>query len=259
VAEADKRTNGASIPAGWEEWPTLSEAANLTGISRARLTTYIKTGALKKHVAPNSKGAVGTYKINPDELEALEAAIADDDAKAEAPTTADVVRASVEGLKQAQAHSERLVTLFEQPYRHVVDALRDENNALRSELTAMRVERAANEVARESMRSTQALESMALLELKGQQDTKREAFELAKKLGGVLYNKHLANSGVPPELIQLKEAVESIPPDMFGILFKMGILPEAAAAKLKAALKWKDEPEPEAPAAAAPAPEEPKP
>lgn len=242
MAEPKPKRASDEMPDGWQDWPTLGEAANLSGISRARLTTYIKNGTLKKWVAPNSKGAVGTYRINPEDLEALEAAVAEEEEAKAAPTTADVVRASVEGLKQAQQHAERLITLFEQPYRHVTNALREENDALRKELETMRTERAKFETEREAARQGQALIGLEVAEQAAKQETKKQALEMAKPLVASFMQKHLGIA-VDPRMLKLKQAVETIPRDSFAVLFKMGVLPPEAEALLKEGLDWKDEPE----------------
>ncbi len=236
---------GSKLPAGWETWPTLTEAANLIGVSRKRLSEFVKLGVVKKHLAPNSKGSgIGSYRLNPDELAVLEDQIAEqDEAGTAAPSTADVVRESAASAKQAREHAERLITLLTDPLQQVMTALREENAALRVELGSMRKERAELHAQQETIRSAQALEQMALVELKGDQDTKREAIDLAKKILGPMALKHFGI--VDPRAAALQEALALIPKDSFEVLFKMGVLPPEAEQKLKIGLDWKD-PEPEA-------------
>jgi hypothetical protein len=254
MAEQITARNGKAppLPPGAEEWPTLTEAANMSGISRARLTEYIKRGALSKVLDPNGKGPAGSFRINPEELQLVEELEADEQTRREAPTTADVVRASVEAVKQATAHNERLITLFDGPYKFVLDTMREENAALRAELATMRTERAALQKLQEETRSAQALESLVLAEVQGDQNTKREAIDLAKKIIAPMALKHFGV--VDPRAQALQDALAAIPRESFEVLFKMGVLPPEAEAKLKVGLDWKD-PEP---SPAHPPPEGPK-
>lgn len=243
MAEAAERKNGAGkLPDGWEEWPTLTQAANLIGLTRTRLSSYIKTGALKKYQAPNSKNTgVGSYRIDPDDLHRLEEQLEDESAEQATPTTADVVRASVEGQKAATAHAERLISLLEGPYKFVLDGLREENSALRAELKAMREERATLEAQREEARSSRALEELALTELRNEQATKQQALDVAKPLVEHFVKAALLKGGVDPKLIALREAVAGIPRDTYAALFASNFLPPEVVAKLKIGLDWRDD------------------
>ena len=253
MASTDKSKNGAStasLPEGWEEWPTMLQAANLLGITSARLSQYVKTGAVRKYAAPNSRGsAIGSYRFDPAELERLEEVLADEAERAAAPTTADTVRASVEGQKVAQGHVERLITLLEGPYKYLVDALRLENEALRADNAALRAERKSLEAMREDMRSQKVVEELALLEVKSAQETKQQAVEIAKPIVKHFINAALLKGGADPRLLALKEAVEAIPKATFAALFESGILSEEIASKIKFGLAWEETPaapEPEA-------------
>lgn len=239
-----------TLPEGWQEWPTLSEAANLIGMPRKKLSEFVKLGVVKKIVGP--KGALGGYRLNPDDLRRLEEQVdeEDDTAQRAAPTRDDVNKAAVDGMKLAQEHARALVTLFENPYQHVLKTLREENESLRAELKQMRSERASDEARREAERSTRAVELVALKEVEGEQETKREAWALARKVGEYVVRKKMIGDGVDPRLVALHEAMSKIPRESFEVLFTMGVLPKDAEAKLKEGLDWKDEPA-AAPAAAA--------
>jgi len=244
-----------SVPEGWSTWPTISQAAALNGLSRKRVSDFLRAGALSKHFGP--RGPQGGYRIDPEELEALLEKMSEAEDDGSEPSSAApggsmvadfslVLRAQADGLRQAQAHNERLMTLFDEPYKHVLDTLRQSNAELRAELVAMRAERAAAEVQREESRSQRALEEIALTEVKAEANTKAEAFDLVKKLGTAMLNKHM---GVDPRTVALQNALAAIPRESFEVLFKMGVLPPEAEAQLKVGLDWKDEP------AAAPVPE----
>lgn len=238
-----KGANGAaaSLPEGWEDWPTLAQAAPLIGLTSAKLSQLVKLGAIKKYAAPNSKGsALGSYRFNPDDLERLEETLADEAEQAAAPTTADTVRASNDGAKQAQAHAERLVTLFEEPYKFVLTALREENAALRAELATMRAERKSYEELREATRSNAAVEAIAMAEVQSNAKTKDTALEMAKPIVKHFVNAALMKGGIDPKLIALKDALEGIPRETFGALFDAGVLPEAVTEKLKYGIGWED-------------------
>ena len=242
-----KGTNGAAIaalPEGWEDWPTLAQAAPLIGLTSAKLSQYVKIGAIRKYAAPNSKGsALGSYRFNPDDLERLEESLSDDAEKAEAPTTADTVRAANDGMKQAQAHAERLVTLFETPFNTVLKVLQEENAALRADNAALRADRAAIEAMREEVRSTKAAEEIAKTQLAHEQATKDQAIELAKPVVQHFINAALLKGGVDPRLVSLKDAVQAIPRETFEALFSADILPDAVTKKLKIGLAWDEKPE----------------
>lgn len=248
MAGVDKGKNGfptEHLPDGWQDWPTLREAANLIGMTSVRLSSYAKVGAIKKYVAPNAKGSlIGSYRFDPADLEALSNSLADEEEAEKVPTTADTVRASVEGLKQSQAHAERFVTLFEEPYKFVLTTLREENAALRTECAALRAERKQLEELREQTRSTQAIEAIAMAELKGEQHTKEQALELAKPVLKHFINAALLKGGVDPKLIALKDAVEGVPRTTYEALFASGILPDEVVAKLKVGLAWEEAPPP---------------
>jgi hypothetical protein len=243
TAGSSGQTQSSNLPEGWEEWPTFTQAANLIGISRKRLSELVRDRGVKKIIGP--RGALGGFRLDPSDVETLESVLeleSDEDTQAVAvatPSMGEVVRSAVDGAKQAQAHAERLVTLFDGPYKFVLDTLRAENESLRAELVVMRKERAELELQRESARSTRALEDLALVELKSEASTKAEAVDLLKRLGSAMMAKHM---GVDPRHVALKEAVESIPRESFEVLFKMGVLPPEAEAKLKMGLDWKDEP-----------------
>lgn len=243
-----KGTNGAALPEGWEDWPTLAQAAPLIGLTSAKLSQLVKLGAIKKYAAPNSKGSkLGSYRFDPDDLERLEETLADEAEKETVPTTADTIRASNDGMKQAQAHAERLITLFEGPYQSVLAALKEENAALRADNQALRAERTALEALREQVRSTAAIEQIAMAEMKSSAETKAQALEMAKPVVKHFINAALIKGGVDPRLLALKDAVESIPRTTFEALFESGILPAAVTDKLKIGLAWEES------AAAAPA------
>jgi uncharacterized membrane protein len=235
-------------PEGWENWPTMTIAAESLGVSRKKLSELIRSGQLKKYTGP--RGIPGGYRVNPEEVELFAEQLADAEDAAEtakpadAPSTAEVVRASIDGAKQAQAHAERLITLFDAPYKFVLDTLRDENTALRAELLQMRSERASQEAVREQNRQQQTLEAMALTELKTAAATKAEAIDLLKKLAVPMMAKHLGVAD--PRMVALQEALAAIPRESFAVLFKMGVLPPEAEAKLKIGLDWQDAPEAEA-------------
>lgn len=230
----------AALPDNWTEFPTLSEAANLINISRKRLSEFIKLGVVKKYVGP--RGALGGYRIDPEDLHRLEEQIEEETAATVAPSKDDANKALIDGMKLAQEHARALVTLFEGPYQHVMTALREENTALRAELVTMRTERAANDAQREESRAARAIEAVALKEVEGEQETRREAVGLAKKVGEYLLRKKLMGEGIDPRLIALQEAMAQIPRESFDVLFKMGILPSDVEGKLKEGLGWKEEP-----------------
>lgn len=242
-----KGTNGAAVaalPEGWEEWPTLAQAAPLIGLTTTKLSQYVRIGAIRKYAAPNSKGsALGSYRFNPDDLERLEESLSDEAEQAQAPTTADTVRAANDGMKQAQAHAERLVTLFEAPFNSVLKALQDENAALRADNAVLRAERASIEALREEVRSTKAAEEIARTQLAHEQATKDQALEIAKPVVKHFINQALLKGGLDPRLVALKDAVEAIPRETFEALFSAGILPDAVTQKLKVGLAWEEKPE----------------
>lgn len=233
------------LPEGWEDWPTLTQAAKLLTISRRRLAELIGEHSLKKVIGP--RGSLGGFRLDPRDVDMLENLLESEDEADAAPataavTTAETVRASVEGLKQAQQHAERLITLFDGPYKFVLDTLRAENGALREELTKMRAERAQWQADREAARSQQTMEALALAEVKSEAHTKAEAVDLLKKLAVPMLSKHLGITD--PRAQALQEALAAIPRESFEVLFKMGVLPPEAEAKLKVGLDWKDEPAP---------------
>lgn len=244
MAEPNKRRTGLPLPEGSEEWPTLGEAAKLLGLSRSKVSTLVANGRLKKYTTPNSKGGAGiaAFRFDPEELDELEDSLIDESETASQPTTADTVRASVDGLKAAQAHTERLVSLFEEPYRFVLQTLREENAALRAELKVMRDERATLEAQREEWRSSRAVEAIVLQEANDAATTKKEAIDMAKKVGVHFMNQHSLKNGVDPQLVMLRDAVMAIPRESLEVAFTMGVLPPEAEAKLKAAIGWTDAP-----------------
>lgn len=237
-----------SHPEGWDQWPTITIAAEGLGVTRKKLSELIRSGQLKKYTGP--RGVPGGYRLNPEEVELFAEQLADSEDATEAakpsdlPGVTEVLREAFNGLKQAQSHAERLITLFDSPYKSVLDALRDENAALRSELIQMRKERAEHEVQREATRQAQTLEALALTEIRSDAATKAEAIDLIKKVAVPMIAKHLGVSD--PRVAALQEALALIPRESFEVLFKMGVLPPEAEAKLKMGLDWKDEPTPEA-------------
>jgi hypothetical protein len=245
VAEPDKRRSAkAEPPEGSEDWPTLGEVAKTLGLTRSKVSTLVANGRLKKYTTPNSKGGSGipAWRFDPEDVDALEDELVEEKESAATPTSADVVRASVEGLKAAQSHAERLVALFEEPYGFVLQTLREENAAMRLELQTMRAERVALEAQREEWRSTRAVEAIVVQEASDAAATKREAIELAKKVGLHFLNQQALKNGVDPKLIMLRDAVASIPRESIEVAFAMGVIPPEAEAKLKAALDWVDAP-----------------
>jgi hypothetical protein len=240
VAEPDKRRS-ANAPEGSEDWPTLGEAAKQLNLSRSKFSALVGAGRIKKYTHPNPKGGAGipSYRFNPEDVDALEDELLDATEAANAPpTSADVVRASVDGLKAAQAHTERLVTLFEEPYHFVLTTLREENAAMRAELQVMRTERATLEAQREEWRSTRAVEALVVQEANDAAATKREAIDVAKKIGLHFMNQQAIKNGVDPKLVMLRDALASIPRDSIELAFRMGVIPPEAEAKLRVALDW---------------------
>lgn len=244
MSEPNKRRLGTPAPEGSEDWPTLGEAAKQLGLTRSKFSALVGAGRIKKYTTPNTKGGAGiaAYRFDPEELDELEDALIDESESASQPTTADVVRASVEGLKQAQAHTERLVTLFDEPYQFVLTTLREENAALRTELQVMRTERAEFQRQLEEWRSNRAVEAIVVQEAQDAAATKREALDLAKKVGLHFMNQHALKNGADPQLLMLRDAVLSIPRESLELAFHMGVLPPDVEQKLKLALDWKDAP-----------------
>jgi hypothetical protein len=234
----------AHLPEGWEDFPKSTQVAAELGLSRVRLAALCAKHAIKRVVGP--KGSLGGFRIHPDDVarldEILEGEEDEQDEKPLPPTTGDVVRASVDGLKQAQAHTERLVTLFDGPYKFVLDTMREENGALRAELATMRTERAEWQAQREQARQQESLEAMALVEIKSEAATKSAAIDLAKKIGTHMLQKHLGMAD--PKVAALQAALAAIPRESFEVLFKMGVLPPEAEAQLKIGLDWQDSPAP---------------
>lgn len=219
----------------------MHQAANLLGITSAQLSRYVKTGAIRKWSAPNSRGsAIGSYRFDPSDLERLESALADEAEASEQPTTADTVRASVEGLKQAQAHAERLVNLFEEPYKRLLDSLHAEIAALSADNKELRAERVKLEELREEVRSTRAAETIALEQLRSEQATKAEAIAIGKPIVQHFVNAALLKGGVDPRMIALKDAVAGIPRDTLAALFSADLLPADVIEKLKFGLNWEE-------------------
>lgn len=240
-----RRSASAEPPEGSEDWPTLGEVAKTLGLTRSKVSTLVANGTLKKYTTPNSKGGAGipAWRFDPEEVDALEDSMAEDrEAALAPPTAADVVRASVEGLKVAQAHAERLVTLFDGPYKFVLDTLRDENAAQRAELATMRAERAALEAQREEWRSNRAVEALVVQEANDAAATKREAIDVAKKIGLHFMNQQAIKNGVDPKLVMLRDALASIPKESIELAFHMGVIPPEAEAKLRVALDWPETP-----------------
>lgn len=232
------------LPEGWEDFPKSTQVAAELGLSRVRLAQLCAKHSVKRIIGP--KGSLGGFRISPEDVARLDEILENEDEetaeKALPVTTGDVVRASVEGLKAAQSHTERLVTLFDGPYKFVLDTMREENDALRAELATMRAERAEWQRQREVTRQQESLEAMALVELKAEAHTKSEAIDLLKKVGMQMVNKHLGISD--PKVAALQRALEGIPRESYEVLFKMGVLPPEAEANLKIGLDWQDEPEP---------------
>lgn len=247
MAEVDSRKNGtAGLPEGWQDWPTLTQSAKLLRISKERFSEYVKLGVIKKYPAPNSRGsALGSYRFNPTDLDELEERLEDEEVERReeplvSPTTADTVRASNEGMKMAQEHAQRLVSLFEDNFKFVMAAIREENAALRADNALLRLERKDLEQMREEVRATKSVEALAMAELKSEADTKAQAIEIAKPIVKHFINAALVKGGVDPRLLALKEAVEAIPKGTFGALFDSGILPDEVVAKLKVGLAWEE-------------------
>ncbi len=232
------------LPEGWQDWPTMREAAALIGMTAAKLSSYVKTGAIKKYAAPNAKGSkLGSYRFDPEDLERLEDALADDEEAATVPTTADTVRAANDGMKQAQAHAARLVTLFETPFNQVLKTLQEENAALRADNAKLREERQSIEALREEVRSTKAVEAIAMAQLDSERKTKDEAITLAKPVVQHFINAALLKGGIDPKMVALKDAVANIPRETLAALFAAELLPADVIEKLKFGLSWEATPE----------------
>lgn len=232
-------------PEGWESFPTLTSTATRLNITRFKLGKLVQQGGLRMYKGADRNGG---YRIHPDDVELLESqldeaaaeAVEEDDDQPLPPSTGDAVKASVDGMKQAQAHVERLITLLEQPMRATIKTLQEENAELRTENSKLREERRATEAERVALTLEQLRATLDVERERSADRRKDQALDLAKNIGMGLWRQHIGEQD--PKLAALVKAVHAIPRDSYAVLFKMGVLPPEAEAALKVGLDWKDEP-----------------
>jgi hypothetical protein len=258
VAEPTKRRRDepmpgvANMPSDANDWLDLPGACSFLAVSRVRVHQLVREGRLTRFQIPGAnKGEPPRLRFDPAELSALvdELEADKEDAAAQpAPPVAlatpgmpELLRATVDGLRAAQAHAERLVTLFDGPYKFVLETLREENAAQRAELQVMRKERVELEAQREEFRSTRSAEAIVEQEVKASADLKREAVGMAKKLALHMLHQQSLKDGIDPKLVMLRDAIASIPRESIEVAFKMGVIPPDAEAKLRVALDWADD------------------
>lgn len=199
-----------------EDWPDRKQVAMRLGVSQMTVRRLEKSGLLKPHKLPGSRG--GKIVFNPDEVMGVNGS---DTPTIEEMSSQTLVQASVNLARQSGGHAERLLQLVEEPAAKLLEMALDENKSLRERLRQMEEDRIALFEMMEKARSQEHERQLEQLRWASADERKNVMLKFIVDNGPKLTQQIVASGQAPELLNSITGLAKSLSDEQVGSLMSI--------------------------------------